>query len=249
MDLKADANTAERGRRFPRRAKASIAIAGILAACLILYFGWHGTATQSDRVSEAWQYAIQDSVDLGHPGLVAVTIKGPPPEFDTSALGTEIPIQSYETGDDTSPIASGFPYSWPGLPVAYVGSIGEPNTRAYIVLREEGSPSAYLSGVVRFGDVTANELGFDQHAPESAYQTVSGDVLNRGPYDLLLVAFLPPEASVVLFESGDGARYWQRPVGGMAFLVLDDLGTGDSIDVQVLNERGEKIGKGTEFAR
>ena len=206
------------------------------------------TAPGSDRVNEAIEYALADSVTLGEgvlsDTLVAVTSVGPEPE-SVSRLGIEVPLRTYSPADDVVAIGSGWPLGSPGVTAAYIGEIANTGMLAFVVPRHDPSTDAdLLSTVLRLPHGAGGyEMTFD-----GTEATPTVELVDEIQPSVIIVAFLPPEAAIVVAHTHDGREFWQRPVGGTAFIALPDASVGRPFAVEVLDSRGRQLPEGNGHA-
>ena len=231
-----------------RRLQSSVALA--LAVNTVLVAACTGdTAAGPDRVNEAIEYALADAITLGEGVLsdtlvAVVTSVGPEPET-VSGLGIEVPLRTYSPADDVVAIGSGWPLGSPGVTAAYIGEIANTGMLAFVVPRRDPSTdAALLSTVLRLPHGAGGyEMTFDGTEAIPTVQLV--DEIQPG---VIIVAFLPPGAAIVVAHTHDGREFWQRPVGGTAFIALPDASVGRPFAVWVLDSRGRQLPEGNGHA-
>jgi hypothetical protein len=138
--------------------------------------------------------------------LVIQPALGPEPQFDTSTLGRQIPLELAEP--DVS-VVGGIGVDWndptsrPAEPILYVGRIEDPFESDFVVY---ASADGLCQLLVSLGGVCQRtELD-----PVKPFQDL-------GAQDLI-VMFVPLDAAAVVLTLDDDEPMWQRPIGGWALM-------------------------------
>lgn len=134
---------------------------------------------------------------------------GPAPAFETSSLGTEIPLDPTDAGDGLDPHANTPDHLVEeGMPAIHLGRVGRTDHHAFVTWQlppRRGSPVICLEGACTAG----------ADVPSEGATISQGDALG-------VSTWVDPEVAVVAVALNGEPAGWQQPIARAASLVFAD---------------------------
>ncbi|HLF43344.1 MAG TPA: hypothetical protein VJA46_07440 [Acidimicrobiia bacterium] len=198
-----------------------------------------------------FSFASEGALVLGEDPLILQPAPGPEPQFDTSALGTEVPLVPASTVAD---IPNGFLATTDNSadtaveaplvehcvrtesrPILHIGYVSEIDARLLIYGTVSDGRGDYIfdggPGLPQYAVAIACD-GFSGYP-----HGVSGHGAGFGNSGFMNVE-VSPLTSVVTVSTNEGERLWQRPVAGWALFPYK----GGTVTIDALDAAGSVIG-------
>ncbi len=184
-------------------------------------------------LSGGFDVPVEPNPIVSHGAYVYVGLPGPEPAFDTSHLGTEVPIER-RGGSHLVVPPSKNPLESNALRTSnlvYIGDVGTAQLALNIFGETDEVCMFFGNGIEATGGGYCPVTG----KPKAGMST---DPVLDG---WLVWSQLPKETAVVHIELPDGSTFWQRPVARTSFFHVADPGTLAAAQLVALDANGNVI--------
>lgn len=226
-----------RGRRRRASRRAGVASTTLIATAVVvgvlLAMGPQPAPVASDgylTLIEGFDVPVFDAPAQTEGALVYRGRRGPAPEaLEPARLGAEIVIDSRDPSALVVPISEHSPNALRADRLVYLGDLGDTQLALHSF---DGHACIYLGNGTRVagGGICATKDGL-----------AGGDSTDPPVGSWLAWTGLPESASVVVGETSDGSRYWQRVVGRTVVFILPDGNSVDPATLSALDPAGNEV--------